>query len=216
MNDIQAVKSLFKTFILKPLCFPEHLSAPRILAYPPSQFLLFLLHEQKHPSIVGKCVRAPRLTAVREWPLLAVLVTVVHTNPFHPHWACFPPHGLPFCWPRARFPLNVGCPCDSSEQEPLSLTPSEVRKGAITTTGSLTCCAARGIEGEHGLNGDVHGRDVEGFKHDLKGQCRIKDCLAETTAPLGPQKGFGIYIFFSFWNLIKGREYAYLPYSHLP
>lgn len=34
----------------------------------------------------------------------------------------------------------------------------------------LTCGAARCIEGEHSLNGDVHGRDVEGFEHDLEGQ----------------------------------------------
>ena len=27
--------------------------------------------------------------------------------------------------------------------------------------------AARGVEGEHGLDGDVHGRDVEGLEHDL-------------------------------------------------
>ena len=27
---------------------------------------------------------------------------------------------------------------------------------------------ARGVEGEHGLNGDVHGRSVEGLKHDLR------------------------------------------------
>ena len=26
-----------------------------------------------------------------------------------------------------------------------------------------------GIEGEHGLDGDVHGRAVEGLEHDLQG-----------------------------------------------
>lgn len=41
--------------------------------------------------------------------------------------------------------------------------------------GLLTRCAARSIEGEHSLNGDVHGGDVEGFKHDLKEQHRMED-----------------------------------------
>ncbi|KAL2296269.1 hypothetical protein Nmel_018569, partial [Mimus melanotis] len=27
--------------------------------------------------------------------------------------------------------------------------------------------AAGGVEGEHGLDGDVHGGDIEGFEHDL-------------------------------------------------
>ncbi|KFW79236.1 hypothetical protein N305_07939, partial [Manacus vitellinus] len=31
------------------------------------------------------------------------------------------------------------------------------------------CGAARGVEGQHGLNGHVHGRGVEGLKHDLEG-----------------------------------------------
>lgn len=53
----------------------------------------------------------------------------------------------------------------------------------------LTCCSARSIEREHSLNGDVHGRDIEGLKHDLKGQCKIKDDLAEIIAPLGSQDG---------------------------
>lgn len=143
------------------------------------------------------CVQAPRLTPVREWPLLRVPVTVVHANPSHLHWAYCPPHGFPFCWPSARCPLGFGHPCDSSEQEPLSLPPSKVRKGAITTTGSLTCRAARGIEGEHGLNGDVHGRDVEGFKHDLKGTMqneRLSGSNHSTSWP--PQRAWKIYIFF--------------------
>src|SRR4051794_15247140 len=33
--------------------------------------------------------------------------------------------------------------------------------------GLLTSCSSRGIEGEHCLNGDVHGGSVEGFEHDL-------------------------------------------------
>lgn len=61
------------------------------------------------------------------------------------------------------------------------------------TTGLLTCCAARSIEGEHSLNGDIHGRDIEGFKHDLEGQRRIKDCLAEITACLGSKNGLESY-----------------------
>lgn len=40
-----------------------------ILPYPPSQVLLLLLREQKHSSIVGKCVLAPGLATMREMAL---------------------------------------------------------------------------------------------------------------------------------------------------
>ena len=31
----------------------------------------------------------------------------------------------------------------------------------------LTCGTSGGVEGKHGLDGDVHGGGVEGLKHDL-------------------------------------------------
>ncbi|KFP84836.1 hypothetical protein N310_04814, partial [Acanthisitta chloris] len=34
------------------------------------------------------------------------------------------------------------------------------------------CGTARGVEGQHGLDGHVHGRSVEGLKHDLQGKKR--------------------------------------------
>ena len=43
-------------------------------------------------------------------------------------------------------------------------TWSQERKGSVLLTGG----AARGVEGEHSLNGDVHGRDIEGLKHNLQ------------------------------------------------
>lgn len=49
----------------------------------------------------------------------------------------------------------------------------------------LTGGAARRIEGEHSLNGDIHGRDIEGFKHDLEGHQGEKDCLTNITASPG-------------------------------
>lgn len=36
----------------------------------------------------------------------------------------------------------------------------------------LTGRAAGGVEGEDGLDGDVHGGDVKGFEHDLRGKVR--------------------------------------------
>lgn len=82
------------------------------------------------------------------------------------------------CYPSPRFLLDFGCPFDSSEQEFLqepsfSFLPLKSKREQIT--GLLTRRAARSIEGEHSLNGDVHGGDVEGFKHDLKEQCRTED-----------------------------------------
>lgn len=36
-----------------------------------------------------------------------------------------------------------------------------------TPYAELTGGAAGRIKGEHGLDGDVHGRDIEGLEHDL-------------------------------------------------
>lgn len=55
------------------------------------------------------------------------------------------------------------------------------RKGSVLLTGG----AARCVEGEHSLNGDIHGRDIEGFKHDLEGHQGEKDCLTNLTASPG-------------------------------
>ena len=38
----------------------------------------------------------------------------------------------------------------------------------ITRVEDNTGGTTRGVEGEHGLDGDVHGRGVEGLEHDLK------------------------------------------------
>lgn len=55
-----------------------------------------------------------------------------------------------------------------------SFLPLKSKREQIT--GLLTCCAARSIEGEHSLKWRrTHGGDVEGFKHDLKEQCRTED-----------------------------------------
>lgn len=40
----------------------------------------------------------------------------------------------------------------------------------VTNGPLLTSGAAGGVEGEHGLDGHVHGGDVEGFEHDLGGE----------------------------------------------
>ena len=82
------------------------------------------------------------------------------------------------CYPSPTFSLGFGCPFDSSEQESLQepsfpFLPLKSKREQIP--GLLTRCAARSIEGEHSLNGDVHGGDVEGFKHDLKEQRRTED-----------------------------------------
>ena len=37
----------------------------------------------------------------------------------------------------------------------------------VTRVQHETSGTARGIQGQHGLNGDVHGRGVEGLEHDL-------------------------------------------------
>lgn len=60
-------------------------------------------------------------------------------------------------------------------------------EGSLEPETLPTCGAARCVEGEHGLNGDIHGRDVEGFEHDLQGQQGGKDCLTDITASPGPQ-----------------------------
>ncbi|EGW09956.1 hypothetical protein I79_018278 [Cricetulus griseus] len=62
------------------------------------------------------------------------------------------------------------------------LEPEEQWASAV-----LTCGAARCIEGEHSLNGDIHGRDIEGFEHDLEGQQEEENCLTNITASPGLQ-----------------------------
>ena len=63
----------------------------------------------------------------------------------------------------------------------------------MTATGLPTCRAAGSVEGEHSLNGDVHGRDIEGFKHDLKGQCRIR-LSGRNSSTFQSKERFGILL----------------------
>ena len=116
---------------------------------------------------------------------------------------------LDLCYPSPWFSLDFGCPFESSEQESLqepsfSFLPLKSKREQVT--GLLTSCAARSIEGEHSLNGDVHGGDVEGFKHDLKEQCRTER-LSEITALLAHRM---------VGNFTDGGTCACLLRSHLP
>ena len=162
----------FPLFSLSFLC-QGHL----ILIQPPSQILPLLLREQKHSSTVGKCAQAPGLTPVMEMALVIMICSCRFSSAIlgdlhlHSTWASL-------CYPSPRFSLGFGCPFDSSEQESLQepsfpFLPLKSKREQIP--GLLTRCAARSIEGEHSLNGDVHGGDVEGFKHDLKEQRRMED-----------------------------------------
>ena len=162
----------FPLFSLSFLC-QGHL----ILIQPPSQILPLLLREQKHSSTVGKRAQAPGLTPVMEMALVVMICSCRFSSAIlgdlhlHSTWASL-------CYPSPRFSLGFGCPFDSSEQESLQepsfpFLPLKSKREQIP--GLLTRCTARSIEGEHGLNGDVHGGDVEGFKHDLKEQRRMED-----------------------------------------
>lgn len=42
-------------------------------------------------------------------------------------------------------------------------------RDTITGIEHYSCCAARGVEGENGLDRGVEGGDVEGFEEDLGG-----------------------------------------------
>ncbi|KAF7254449.1 Tubby-related protein 4, partial [Varanus komodoensis] len=61
---------------------------------------------------------------------------------------------------------NLTLSCQREEEEfsslPRTMPPKEGRRAMPLTSGT-----ARGVEGQHSLNGHIHGRDVEGLKHDL-------------------------------------------------
>lgn len=54
----------------------------------------------------------------------------------------------------------------------MELGPFPITDGPRDAGALLTGRAAGGIKGEDGLDGDVHGGDIEGFKHDLGGGTR--------------------------------------------
>lgn len=84
-------------------------------------------------------------------------------------------------------------------------TWSQERKGSVLLTGG----AARRVEGEHSLNGDVHGRDIEGFEHDLEGH-QGERTVSQTSQHLLAYRMLR--------NFLKGKNYAKLsgpPSSHI-
>merc|ERR1719430_2786802 len=49
----------------------------------------------------------------------------------------------------------------------VSLVDGDSVRDTVTRVQDDTSCTSRGVQGEHGLDGHVHSRGVEGLEHDL-------------------------------------------------
>lgn len=149
--------------------FPEHLSIPR------TRTCIFTITVFETFHYCWKVCISSRTDYCEGNGLWWVYQSwFVPVNSSHLSRACFHPHGFLSVIPEQGFPWPLAVPLILLSRNRFPFLPLKSEREWMTATGLPTCRTARSIEGEHSLNGDVHGRDIKGFKHDLKGQCRIR------------------------------------------